>query len=70
MIESDPIGEKRRFSMKIKVIPLDFYQPGEPVISGEGRPPKKGDVLGQHRVKGVVQNYYGRTVVVLEPLPK
>lgn len=51
-------------------IPLDYYLPGEPVKSGEGLLPKKGEVLGEHRVKGVVQNYHGRTVVVLEPLPR
>jgi hypothetical protein len=45
--------------MNSKVIPLDYYVPGEPVMSGEGLPPKKGDVHGEHRVKTVVQNYFG-----------
>jgi hypothetical protein len=56
--------------MKKNTIQLDYYVPGEPVISGEGLLPKKGDVHGEHRVKTVVHNYFGRTVVVFEPLPK
>jgi hypothetical protein len=56
--------------MKGKVVELDFYLPGAPVMSGEGLIPKKGDVYGEHRVRTVVHNYLGRTVVVFEPRPK
>lgn len=56
---------------KGRVVPLDFYFPWGHVVLGEGLLPTKGDVFGpEHQVKGVIQNYHGRTVVVLEALSK
>jgi len=53
-----------------KLVALDYYVPGEPVMSGYGPLPTKGDVHGEHRVRTVVHNWFGRTVVVFEPIPK
>ncbi len=53
-----------------KVVPLVYYVSVGLAVSGEGVVPTKGDVQGEHRVKTIIENYFGRTVVVFEPLPK
>jgi hypothetical protein len=56
--------------MEAKIVQLDYFVPGEPVTSGYGLLPTKGDVHGEHQVRTVVHNYFGRIVVVFEPIRK